>query len=166
MVANTSSQRELLQLVSFRVGPEEFAAPILAVREINRSLPVSPLPQGPSFINGVARLRGRNIPITDLRNRFGLGEIEHTPQTRTIIFQIDSHLVGLTVDQVNEVLRLDARRVETPPRMMCGNYNGCVDGISKLDERLLILLDMERLFTDEEVSVLDRIVHGNPADAA
>lgn len=137
---------ELLQLVSFVVGSEEFAIPILSVQEINRMMPITRVPQSPQCIKGVINLRGKIIPVMDLRKRFGMELRENTSDSRIIVVEVASRVIGFTVDRVNEVLRINANIVELPPAMVCGIDSDYVQGVGKLEDRLLILLSLDRLF--------------------
>lgn len=142
---------ELLQLVSFVVGTEEFAIPILSVQEINRMMPITRVPQSPKFIKGVINLRGKIIPVMDLRKRFGMESHETTTDSRIIVVEVASHVIGFTVDRVNEVLRINANIVELPPAMVCGIDSDYVQGVGKLEDRLLILLSLDRLFNSHDI---------------
>lgn len=147
---------ELLQLVSFVVGTEEFAIPILAVQEINRMMPITRVPQSPPFIEGVINLRGKIIPVMDLRKRFGLKAGEHSNDARIIVVEVGARVIGFTVDRVNEVLRIDAGIVEPAPSMVTGADSDYVDGVGKLEDRLLILLNLDRLFSAVDLRQLDK----------
>lgn len=149
------AESELLQLVSFVCADEEFAVPILSVQEINRMMQITRVPQSPPFVEGVINLRGKIIPVIDLRKRFGLAALENTDDARIIVVEVNDRVIGFEVDQVNEVLRINADIVEPPPSMVCGLDSDYVQGVGKLDDRLLILLDLERLFSDEEMRDVD-----------
>lgn len=146
---------ELLQLVSFMVGTEEFAVPILSVQEINRMMQITRVPQSPPFIEGVINLRGKIIPVMDLRKRFGLQETGDASDERIIVVEVGARVIGFTVDQVNEVLRISADIVEPPPAMVCGVDSDYVQGVGKLEDRLLILLDLDRLFNSADMAQFD-----------
>lgn len=142
---------DLLQLVSFVVGTEEFAIPILSVQEINRMMTITRVPQSPPFIEGVINLRGKIIPVMDLRKRFGMEAQAVNADARIIVVEVASRVIGFTVDRVNEVLRIGANIVEPPPAMVCGVDADYVQGVGKLADRLLILLNLERLFNSQDV---------------
>lgn len=146
---------ELLQLVSFMVGTEEFAVPILAVQEINRMMQITKVPQSPPFIEGVINLRGKIIPVMDLRKRFGIESREQSTDERIIVVEVGSRVIGFTVDRVNEVLRISADIVEPPPSMVCGVESDYVQGVGKLEDRLLILLDLQKLFGSQDLAAFD-----------
>ncbi len=146
---------ELLQLVSFMVGTEEFAIPILSVQEINRMMQITRVPGSPQFIEGVINLRGKIIPVLNLRKRFGMDSVEQSNDARIIVVEVSNRVIGFTVDRVNEVLRIPANIVEPPPTMVCGVDSDYVQGVGKLDDRLLILLNLDQLFSAEELAAAD-----------
>lgn len=148
---------ELLQLVTFGVGNEEFAIPILAVQEINRMMQITRVPHAPAFVEGVINLRGKIIPVVDLRKRFGLTQIENASDTRIVVVEVSSRVIGFTVDRVSEVLRVPTSIVEPAPAMVSGVDSDYVEGVGKLEDRLLILLSLGRLFNVEELDALDNI---------
>lgn len=135
---------EILQLVSFRLGEEEYAIDILKVQEINRIVEITSVPNSPAYVEGVINLRGRVIPVIDLRKRFGLHAKEADAQTRIMVVDVGT-TVGLIVDSVSEVLRLSADTIEPPPPMTGGDGSEFIRGVGKLQDRLLILLDIDRL---------------------
>jgi len=150
-----SSESELLQLVSFVVGDEEFAVPILAVQEINRMMQITRVPQSPEFVEGVINLRGKIIPVMDLRSRFGMERLSESADARIIVVEVANRVIGFTVDRVNEVLRIGSDIIDPPPTMVSGIDSDYVQGVGKLDDRLLILLSLERLFSDDELAEAD-----------
>ena len=138
-----------LQLVSFVLAGEEFAVDILAVQEINRMMDLTRVPQSPPEVEGVINLRGKIIPVVDLRKRFGMPAVERTEQTRIVVVEINKRVLGFLVDRVNEVLRIDRGIVEPAPRMACSIESEFIAGVGKLEDRLLILLDLNKLFAAE-----------------
>lgn len=153
----TGSENELLQLVTFVVGTEEFAVPILSVQEINRMMQITRVPQSPAFVEGVINLRGKIIPVVDLRKRFGLESRETSGENRIVVVEVSGRVIGFMVDKVNEVLRIQSNIVEPPPAMVCGIDSEYVQSVGKLEDRLLILLDLGRLFGSEAGAQLDRL---------
>jgi purine-binding chemotaxis protein CheW len=146
-------QGELLQLVGFHVGGEEFGIDILRVQEIIRLQALTRVPNSPDFMDGVMNLRGKIIPVIGLRKRFGLEAIPPDKQTRIVVIDIENTVLGFIVDSVSEVLRIPADTVEPPPRL------GPVEreyvwGVGKLNDRLLILIDATRLMTDQSGHML------------
>jgi purine-binding chemotaxis protein CheW len=156
-VASAVTDGELLQLVTFGVGNEEFAIPILSVQEINRMMQITRVPHAPEFVEGVINLRGKIIPVVDLRKRFGLSEIENASDTRIVVVEVASRVIGFTVDRVSEVLRVPTSIVEPAPAMVAGIDADYVEGVGKLEDRLLILLSLGRLFNVEELDAMDAL---------
>jgi len=153
-----NQSEELLQLVSFNLGKEEFAVDILKIQEINRMVEITKVPRSPEFVEGVINLRGKVIPIIDLRKRFSLPESESTRQTRIVVVDIDNKIVGLVVDAVSEVLRLPAKTVEPPPPIVAGIDSEYISGVGKLEDRLLILLELDKVLSKDEKKVLEKVV--------
>lgn len=142
--------KEILQLVTFRLGKEEYSLDILKVQEIIRHMELTRVPKAPDFVDGVINLRGKVIPVIDLRKRFGLPVDEKTNETRIIVVDVATRTVGLKVDAVSEVLRLPSDTVEPPPAMVTGVESDYIKGVGKLDGRLLILLDVAKILTKTE----------------
>lgn len=135
-----------VQVVTFKLADEEFAVDILAVHEINRMLELTRVPGSPPEVEGVINLRGKIIPVTDLRKRFGLPAGERTDQNRIIVVEVHKRVLGFIVDRVQEVLSIDRGIIEPAPRMVCSIDSDFITGVGKLEDRLLILLDLTRLF--------------------
>jgi purine-binding chemotaxis protein CheW len=141
----TAASDELLQLVSFNIGDEEFGVDILRVQEINRTLAVTRVPNVPEYVDGVINLRGRVIPIVDLRRRFGMKRKEHDKHTRIIVVDLEGQTLGFVVDAVKEVLRIPRSVTEPPPHLIGGVRDEYITAVGKLDDRLLILLDLDKV---------------------
>jgi purine-binding chemotaxis protein CheW len=144
---------ETLQFVVFRVGDEEFAVDIKRVKEIIRVREATRIPRTPSYIQGVINLRGDVIPVIDLRRRFELESIEVTGDTRTIIIEVGKDLVGFIVDSVTEVLRIVEDEVEPPPNNVAGLRSEYLLGVGKVDGRLIIILDVDKLLIPGQLSI-------------
>ncbi|UCC45265.1 MAG: chemotaxis protein CheW [Candidatus Zixiibacteriota bacterium] len=143
-----------LQLVSFKIGSEEFGVDILKVQEINRMVDITRVPQAPHYVQGVINLRGKVIPVVDLRKRFNLEVQEHDKNTRIIVVDIGGTIMGMIVDAVSEVLRLTAGTIEPPPEIVTGINAEYIKGVAKLEDRLLIFLDLSKVIdVDEMVDV-------------
>ncbi len=145
-----TSRSQILQLVSFLIENEEFGVDILNVQEIIRPVDITRVPNAPAFVEGVINLRGRIVPVVDLRKRFNLPRRERDKNSRIIVVELGDKIVGFMVDAVREVLRVDAGVIEPPPELAIGIDAHYITGVAKLDDRLLILLDLERILTDEE----------------
>lgn len=143
---------ELLQLVSFNIGSEEFGVDILKVQEINRMVEITRVPQAPSYVEGVINLRGKVIPIVDLRKRFNMEEKEYDKNTRIVVVDISGNIMGMVVDSVSEVLRLPANTIEPPPEIVANINSEYIKGVAKLDDRLLIFLDLSKVIDVSEMS--------------
>lgn len=150
-VKKDSSSEELLQLVTLTLGSEEYAVDILKVQEINRMKEITRVPNSPSYVEGVINLRGKVIPVINLRSKFNLEEKENDERTRIMIMDIQGITMGIVVDSVSEVLRIPSNIVEPTPPMASNISSEFLKGIAKLEDRLIILLDMDRLLgkTDE-----------------
>ena len=144
----------LLQLVTFNISQEEFGVDILKVQEIIRTMEITKVPRSPDFVEGVINLRGKVIPIIDLRMRFGMESRPHDSQTRIIVIELSGMIVGFVVDSVSEVLRIPASTVEPPPAVVSGIESEYISGVGKLDDRLLILIDLDKLLTSGDTSGL------------
>ncbi len=145
---------ELLQLVTFSIGEEEFGVNILKVQEIIRTMEITKVPRAPAFVEGVINLRGKVIPIIDLRRRFGLMPKPGDKDTRIIVIEINNVIVGFVVDAVSEVLRIPASTVEPPPPVVAGVESDYISGVGKLKDRLLIMLDLDKLLSSEDMDML------------
>lgn len=155
MATNTDAQRDenaLIQLVTFKIGGEEFGVEILKVQEIIRMMPITRVPSTPPFMEGVINLRGKVLPVIGLRKRFGLPLQENDAQTRIIVMEVHDKIVGFLVDAVSEVLRIPENTVVAPPAVVAGVGSEYIRGVGKLDDRLLILLDLDALLADMDVN--------------
>lgn len=141
---------ELLQLVSFMIGNEEFGVDILLIQEIIRMLQITKVPNAPSYVDGVVNLRGKIIPVIDLRSKMGMQRKEHDSNTRIIVVEVTGKTVGFIVDSVTEVLRIPADITEPPPSMVAGINSEFIKSVGKLDDRLLILIDLEKILSGKE----------------
>ena len=146
---------EMLQLVSFTIGQEEFGLGIQSIQEINRMVDITRVPNSPEFVSGVINLRGKVIPIIDLRKRFGFSPKESDRNTRIIVVELGDTVVGFVVDSVSEVLRIPKNITEPPPPIVAGIGSEYITAVAKLDNRLLILLDLERILLDKERQELE-----------
>lgn len=153
----TAAGEDLLQLVSFKLGEEEFGVDILKVQEINRLVDITKVPRAPSFVEGVINLRGKVIPIIDLRKRFGLDMKERDKDTRIVVVDIEGSIMGMIVDAVSEVLRLPASTIEPAPEIATSIDSEYIRGVAKLEDRLLIFLDLSKVFSQQERMAINQI---------
>ncbi|MFA7296012.1 MAG: chemotaxis protein CheW [Dehalococcoidia bacterium] len=133
------------QLVVFDLAGEAYGVNIGTVREIIRMQAVTHVPETPDFVEGVINLRGRVIPVVDLRKRFGLETSEHTSDSRIVVVDIAGHDIGVIVDAVTEVLRVAGASIESASALITTEDSYYMDGIAKIGDRLLILLDLDRV---------------------
>jgi purine-binding chemotaxis protein CheW len=133
------------QLVVFRLDTENYGIDIFRVNEIIRLREITPLPQTDAHLKGLVNLRGKTIPVVDLRIRFGLPENEEGETTRIIVVDTDSGNVGIVVDEVCEVLTLDDEEREDTPVLVADNCVDYVRGVAKRDSRLITLLDLDKV---------------------
>jgi len=147
-----SGNDELLQLVSFNIGSEEFGVDILKVQEINRMVEITRVPQAPHYVEGVINLRGKVIPIVDLRKRFNLDVKEYDKNTRIVVVDIGGNIMGMVVDSVSEVLRLPSNTIEPPPEIAAGVNSEYIKGVAKLEDRLLIFLDLSKVIDVDQMT--------------
>jgi purine-binding chemotaxis protein CheW len=159
------SGNDLLQLVSFKLGSEEFGLEILKVQEIIRMQELTRVPNSPDFVEGVINLRGKVIPVVGLRKRFGLPQCDQDKQTRIVVTEVGGDVLGFVVDSVSEVLRIPKDTVEPPPRL--GKVEReYICGVGKLNDRLLILLDVDRLMSESEFEALEATPPAGTVEAA
>lgn len=145
----TGQSDEQLQLVTFCVNNEQYAVDILRVQEINRMLAITQVPQSPPGVEGVINLRGRIIPIMDLRVRFGMPKGDRTDESRIMVVESGGTIVGFIVDRVHEVLRISRTTVDPAPAMSSTVESRYIEGVAKLDDRLIILLDLDALLSEQ-----------------
>lgn len=143
-----------LQLVVFRLKEQVYGVDINHVLEIIRAAGVTAIPGAPAFVEGVINLRGRVIPVIDLARRLGLGTTGRSENTRIIIVEVGGATAGMVVDGVSEVLRLSPDDIQPPPAMVAGVSAAFLQGIALVGERLVILLDVTRIFHREEKEAL------------
>ncbi|WP_425615211.1 chemotaxis protein CheW [Anatilimnocola sp. NA78] len=150
--SSTQSQTTSSQLVSFRLADEEYGIEITKVQEIILLGEVTRIPQSPVFIKGLINLRSTVIPIVDLRLRFGLPEQAKTDEARIMVVNVRGKTIGLIVDAVSEVLRILAEQIAPPPPTIAGLGRDYLTGLVKLEKRLLILLDVDKLLEESALA--------------
>jgi|ERR1035437_10355590 len=154
---NNNENSELLQLVSFKIGTEEFGVDILNVQEIIKIVQITKVPNSPVFVEGVINLRGKVIPVIDLRTRLGLQKLEHDKDTRIIVVELSKSTIGFIVDAVNEVLRIPVSITEAPPEIVAGLDSEFIKSVGKLDDRLLILIDLNKILLQDEAKQIEKM---------
>ncbi|MFA7403294.1 MAG: chemotaxis protein CheW [Pelobacteraceae bacterium] len=143
---------ELIQLVSFMLADEEYGVEVLKVREIIRMPTITKMPNVPQHVEGIINLRGKVIPIISMRRRFNLMENANNSQTRIIIMDVSGSLTGFIVDAVSEVIRIHSSEIQPPPSMVLSGGIGqeFITGVFNHAERLLIIMDVDKMFSDDE----------------
>lgn len=140
------------KLIVFRLENEEYALSVQYVGSIERVLPITRVPSTPDFVKGVINLRGVVTPVIDLKKRFHGVDTEFTNQTRIIIVHIEDITVGIIVDSANDVVDIDRNQIEAPPEVVGSVEAEYITGVIKLNNRLLILLDLDKVLNEVEVS--------------
>ncbi len=147
-----------IQLVSFFLGEEEFGADILMVQEIIRIQPITRVPNAPHFVEGVINLRGKVIPIVDLRKRLNVSGARDARKARIIVVEIEGKIAGFIVDSVSQVLWIPKETIEAAPSIVLSGIDAeYIKGVSKLQDKLLILLDFSKILTSREQQSLTEV---------
>jgi len=145
------------QYLTFKLGEEVFALEVANVREILEFIPITKVPRTPDYMTGVINLRGSVVPVTDMRLKFGMSQTEKTVNTCIIVVEVDIEgekaLLGALVDSVQEVFELEAQQIEPPPRLGLGLKTEFIEGMGKRDNRFVIILDIDKVFSMEELDI-------------
>ena len=155
-----------LHLVGFRIGRETFGVPIDMVHEIVRVPDITAVPDSPEYIEGVINLRGKIVSIVDLRKRFGEKQITRNKKNRILVVEVDSKMVGLIVDAASEVLKMSHTHVEAPPNVFEEGELNYVTGVGKLNDRLIILIDLNKILQKGELRRLGEMADAHSVGAA
>ncbi len=147
------SQAADRELLSFRLGAQEFCVDIMIVREIRGWVAETPLPHAPSYVRGVVNLRGAVLSIVDLSERLGLGAAEPSPQHVIIVAQIGTQTVGLLVSAVSDILTVSDRMIQPTPAIAAGRSGNLVQGLLTVENRMVSLLCTERLVPTLDMQV-------------
>jgi purine-binding chemotaxis protein CheW len=145
------------KFLTFRLADEEFGVEILKVREINKIMDITAVPRMPAHMKGVINLRGKVIPVIDLRLKFGLPEAEHTEQTCVIVINVGRE-IGIIVDTVSEVLDIKSQNIEPPPAMGKSMDASFILGMGKVGKAVKILLDIEQVMSSRELAAMEALV--------
>jgi purine-binding chemotaxis protein CheW len=144
------------KLLSFGLGKEEYGLDILAVREIIGLIDITPLPRTPDYVKGVINLRGKIIPVIELRTRFGMPSVEYTEETCIIVVDVpaegesEPRLMGVVVDTVREVLDIPMSAIEPPPAFGCSIPMDYITGIGKVKDKVVVMLDTAKVMRPAE----------------
>lgn len=155
-LASTADDQNREFLV-FSLGDEEYAIDILKVQEIRGYENVTRIANAPDFIKGVTNLRGVIVPIIDLRIKFHLERVEYAGQTVVIVVNVVDRVVGIVVDGVSDVMTLTPEQIKPAPEFGVTLSSDYLDGLGSLDDRMLVLVDIEKLLTSEEMALVERV---------
>lgn len=153
-------QKEIVsevKVIVFRLKDEEYGVEVNQVKSIEKLEHITRVPRTPKFVKGVINLRGVVTPIIDLRNRFGLEDSGYSEASRIIIVAVGELEVGLIVDAANDVIDIPVNAIEPPPEVVGGVEAAYLRGVAKLDKRLLILLNLDKVLSTEEIKQLDAL---------
>lgn len=147
---------EVLQWVTFALEGETYGVDVMAVREVLRFQEVAPVPGAPDYVLGIINIRGAVISVISTRRRFGLPQTEADDNSRIMIVEIGSYIIGIVVDSVAEVVYLKQSDIESTPNAGQDDASRLIQGVCKRGEQLLILLDLEKMLTREELAEIDQ----------
>ncbi|OQX22783.1 MAG: chemotaxis protein CheW [Desulfobacteraceae bacterium IS3] len=157
-MADTSISK-ISQYLTFRVGDEVFALDVSQVREVLDLITITKVPRSPEFMRGVINVRGSVVPVVDLRLKFGLSKTENSMDTRIIVMDLfldgENTIIGALADSVHEVMELDVSQIEPPPKIGMRWRTEFIRGIGKHDGQFIIILDIDRVFTSEELVIAE-----------
>jgi len=158
--ATIEKEEDLKQIISFKIKDEEYGLEILKVKEVIRIKEITKLPKAPDFVKGVINLRGDVIPIIDLREKFGISGDKYSETKRVIIVEVEERSMGIIVDSVSHVIRIAESQIDTSP-FLGGISKEFISGVIKFDERLIVLLNIDKILTTEEKIEMDKIQYSN-----
>ncbi|MGR5067057.1 MULTISPECIES: chemotaxis protein CheW [Vibrio] len=149
-VKKDTSNDEVLQWVTFQLEEETYGINVMQVREVLRYTEIAPVPGAPDYVLGIINLRGNVVTVIDTRSRFGLMEGEVTDNTRIIVIESERQVIGILVDSVAEVVYLRSSEIDTTPSVGTDESAKFIQGVSNRDGKLLILVDLNKLLSDDE----------------
>ncbi len=154
---SSASEDIVLQWVTFKLAGETYGINVMQVQEVLRYSEIAPVPGAPAYVLGIINLRGNVVTVIDTRHRFGLESGEVTDNTRIVIIEADKHVIGILVDSVAEVVYLRQSEIETAPNV--GNEESAkfIQGVCHKNNELLILIELDKLLTDEEWAELESV---------
>lgn len=157
MATNTvkSADDPMLQWVTFKLDGETYGINVMQVQEVLRYTEIAPVPGAPYYVMGIINLRGNVVTVIDTRNRFGLQSGEITDQTRIVIIEADTHVIGILVDAVAEVVYLRQSEIENAPNVGNDESAKFIQGVCNKNDQLLILVELDKLLSDQEWSEMD-----------
>ncbi|MGI6667556.1 MAG: chemotaxis protein CheW [Bacillota bacterium] len=153
-VVNRSPSGGERQIVAFSLGQETYGVDIASVREIIPVQKIVPVPRAPDFVEGIINLRGRVVPVLDLRKQFGFEERKDDPTQRIMLVEVGQEGIGVIVDSVSSVLRIAEDSIEEAATVVVGDEIEYIEGIAKVGTELIVLLDLTRIISDAEKRTL------------
>ncbi len=142
----------ILQWVTYQLEDETYGINVMQVQEVLRITEIAPVPGAPSYVIGIINLRGNVVTVIDTRSRFGLMAKESDDQTRIIIVEVNGNVIGMLVDSVAEVVYLHQSEIDTAPNVSNDDSSRFIQGVCSRNENLLILVDVDKFLTEEEIS--------------
>lgn len=161
----TENLNDIRQLVVFDLAGEEYAIDIQTVQEIIRYQNITKMPKTQEFVEGVINLRGRVIPVLDLRKRFNLELKEESAETRIVVVEVSNIVIGMIVDAVSQVLRMPESSIEPPSPIVANIDSDFILGVGKLEDQLIIMLDVEKILTGTEKDHLSLVSKSKKPEA-
>ncbi len=154
---SSASEDIVLQWVTFKLAGETYGINVMQVQEVLRYSEIAPVPGAPTYVLGIINLRGNVVTVIDTRHRFGLESGEVTDNTRIVIIEADKHVIGILVDSVAEVVYLRQSEIETAPNVGNDESAKFIQGVCHKNNELLILIELDKLLTDEEWAELESV---------
>ncbi len=145
------------KFLTFELGSEEYGVEILKVKEIIGIMNITTVPQTPEYMKGVINLRGKVIPVIDLRLKFSMEELGHTQETCIIVVEVNNTLIGIVVDNVSEVLEIRSEEIEDAPSFGQAIDTKFIMGLGKAKGKIIILLDIEKVLSSEELELVEQM---------
>jgi purine-binding chemotaxis protein CheW len=161
---------EMTQYLTFKLGEEIFALDVAQVREVLDLTPITKVPRAPDFMRGVINVRGSVVPVVDMRLKFGMSKTDNTVDTRVVVMDLsldgDNTVLGALADSVHEVMDLEPAQIEEPPKIGSRWKSECIKGIGKRDDEFIIILDIDRVFSTDDLAVVQNTdISGDPCEA-
>jgi purine-binding chemotaxis protein CheW len=149
--ALSADDQSLVQCVTFELENETYGINVMQVQEVLRETEVAPVPGAPHYVIGIINLRGNVVSVIDARRRFGLSPVDKTDLTRIIVIEVMKQIIGILVDSVAEVVDVKVSDIETAPNVGNDETSRYIDGVVSKDDKLLILVDLNKLLTEAEL---------------
>jgi len=165
MEPRTAAREATREVLVFVLGSEEYGVEILKVQEIRGYEKVTPIPSAPDYLKGVVNLRGIIVPVIDMRVKFGMADPKYDSFTVVIILRIAGRVIGIVVDGVSDVVRLAASDVKAAPQLGSIVDSGFLAGLATQDERMILLLDIEKFLSSGELNLVKQAADGAPGSA-